>query len=65
MTTANWRYLRRGPATACWRLRPTPNSRPQLRTAPIAGAAQDLFDSGRAAIVANVGTLVQPTTLAQ
>jgi uncharacterized protein (DUF1501 family) len=26
---------------------------------------KDLFDAGRAAIVANVGTLVQPTTLAQ
>lgn len=32
---------------------------------PQLGALKDLFESGRAAVVANVGTLVQPTTLAQ
>jgi uncharacterized protein (DUF1501 family) len=32
---------------------------------PQLGAVKNLFDSGRAAIVTNVGTLIQPTTLAQ
>jgi uncharacterized protein (DUF1501 family) len=32
---------------------------------PSMQAVKDLFDSGRAAVVANVGTLIQPTTLAQ
>lgn len=32
---------------------------------PSMAALKDLFDSGRAAVVANVGTLVQPVTLAQ
>ncbi|MGK5026254.1 DUF1501 domain-containing protein [Janthinobacterium sp. RB2R34] len=32
---------------------------------PSLGPLKELFDGGRAAVVANVGTLVQPTTLAQ
>ena len=32
---------------------------------PQLGTLKDLFDNGRAAIVANVGTLIQPATLAQ
>lgn len=32
---------------------------------PALGPLKELFDGGRAAVVANVGTLVQPTTLAQ
>ena len=32
---------------------------------PQLGPLKDLFDNGRAAIVANVGTLIQPATLAQ
>ncbi|NBV15081.1 DUF1501 domain-containing protein [Janthinobacterium sp.] len=32
---------------------------------PALGPMKDLFDGGRAAIVANVGTLIQPATLAQ
>lgn len=32
---------------------------------PALGPVKDLFDGGRAAIVANVGTLIQPVTLAQ
>ncbi len=32
---------------------------------PSLGPLKDLFDGGRAAVVANVGTLIQPTTLAQ
>jgi uncharacterized protein (DUF1501 family) len=43
----------------------TPQAGRSFALHPQLGAMKTLFDSGRAAIVSNVGTLVQPTTLAQ
>ena len=37
----------------------------QFALAPTMGGLKSLFDAGRAAVVLNVGTLVQPTTRAQ
>lgn len=43
----------------------TPRSGRTFGLHPKLGSVKGLFDSGRAAIIANVGTLVQPTTKAQ
>ena len=43
----------------------TPQDGRSFALHPALGPLKDLFDAGRAAVIANVGTLVQPTTLAQ